>query len=115
MFVLNKSKQVVGTLTDGDIRRALIKGYTLSEPVDSIMNQNFKYLTRTEKDYTSSIKSYRADGITILPLLDSNNKLVKVYNLNDLKSILPIDAVLMAGGKENVYVHSQKRLPNLCF
>ena len=99
LFVLNKSKQVVGTLTDGDIRRALIKGYTLSEPVDSIMNQNFKYLTRTEKDYTSSIKSYRADGITILPLLDSNNKLVKVYNLNDLKSILPIDAVLMAGGK----------------
>ena len=52
LFVLNKSKQVVGTLTDGDIRRALIKGYTLSEPVDSIMNQNFKYLTRTEKDYT---------------------------------------------------------------
>lgn len=99
LFVLNENKQVVGTLTDGDIRRALIKGISVSDVVGSIMNMHFRYLSVFDKDYTIAIKENRACGIKVLPLLDRNNRLLKIYNLNILHSILPIDAVLMAGGK----------------
>lgn len=99
LFIMNEYEQVVGTLTDGDIRRALIKGISVSAAVGAIMNVHFKYLSVSDKDYTIAIKENRACGIKVLPLLDNDQKILKIYNLNHLHSILPIDAVLMAGGK----------------
>lgn len=99
LFILNEYEQVVGTLTDGDIRRALIKGASLSVEVCTLMNYSFKYLSIADKDYINSIKISRANGITILPLLDEKKRLLNIYNFSKLRSILPLDAVLMAGGK----------------
>lgn len=99
LFVLNDSDQVIGTLTDGDIRRAILKGAQLDTRVIDIMNTEFSYLSTTEKDYTATINNFRKRNITVVPLLDERNHLVKIYNLNEIRSILPIDAVLMAGGK----------------
>ena len=99
LFVLNDSDQVIGTLTDGDIRRAILKGAQLDTRVIDIMHTEFSYLSTTEKDYTATINNFRKRNITVIPLLDERNHLVKIYNLNEIRSILPIDAVLMAGGK----------------
>lgn len=99
LFVLNDSDQVIGTLTDGDIRRAILKGAQLDTRVIDIMHTEFSYLSTTEKDYTATINNFRKRNITVVPLLDERNHLVKIYNLNEIRSILPIDAVLMAGGK----------------
>ena len=44
LFVLNDMQQVVATLSDGDIRRGLIAGHELNEPVEQIMFRNFRYL-----------------------------------------------------------------------
>lgn len=99
LFVLNNTEQVVGTLTDGDIRRALVRGLQLNTEVQYVMKKDFSYLSDEEQDHTSKIKHFRAKNITVLPLLDPNKHLVKIYNLKELRSLLPIDAVLMAGGK----------------
>ena len=45
------------------------------------------------------IKKFKDENITLLPCLDSERHIVHVYNLKKQFSILPIDAVLMAGGK----------------
>ena len=39
------NKKVVGTITDGDIRRGLLKGKTLNSPIGEIMNKDFKFVT----------------------------------------------------------------------
>lgn len=99
LFVLDSNDQVIGTLTDGDIRRALLKGYQLNTRVIDVMHSEFSYLSTTEKDHTAIISGFRKRNITVVPLLDENNHLVKIYNFKEMHSILPIDAVLMAGGK----------------
>jgi NDP-sugar pyrophosphorylase family protein len=44
-------------------------------------------------------KRIKENGIKIVPVLDTNGKLVKVLNFELIKALLPIDAVIMAGGK----------------
>jgi len=97
LFVMD-SKRLVGTLTDGDVRRALIQDISLSEPVAKIMNPHFHFIHPDEKDI-QKIREIRVKGIKLLPCLNEHGELLKIYDLYKKKSILPIDAVLMAGGK----------------
>lgn len=99
LFVLNDEDQVIGSLTDGDIRRALLKGAQLTTKLINVMNPSFSFLKTTERDHTVFINAIRQRKIVIVPLLDEDKRLIKIYNLKKLKSVLPIDAVLMAGGK----------------
>jgi len=97
LFVMD-GKKLVGTLTDGDIRRFLIKEGQLSVSVEKAMECNFAYIGPCEKNI-QKIRNFRITGIKLLPCIDDTGTLLKVYNLINKKSVLPIDAVLMAGGK----------------
>ncbi|WP_106829656.1 nucleotidyltransferase family protein [Parabacteroides pacaensis] len=99
LFVLNAEGKMVGTLTDGDIRRKLIEEISLKASVSEVMNRSFSYLTINEKDAVWKIREYKHKGITLLPVLDEEKKIVRIYNLKKHYSVLPVDAVLMAGGK----------------
>lgn len=99
LFVLDDTDQVVGTLTDGDIRRALLGGAQLTTSISEVMHTSFSYISTSENDHVATISALRKRNISVVPLLDENNHLVKIYNLKEMHSILPIDAVLMAGGK----------------
>lgn len=98
LFVVNSNLQMVGTITDGDVRRGLIQGVSINDVVQKILNAGFKYVVEGQID-VQTVKSYRAVNIELLPCLNQTKQIVKVYNLKRYKSILPIDAVLMAGGK----------------
>lgn len=99
LFVEDEEGHIVGSLTDGDIRRALVKGATLTCSVREMMHTSFSALHTTDADHTEAIRHLRQRQIFIVPLLDADGRLVKVYDLRHLHSLLPIDAVLMAGGK----------------
>lgn len=98
LIVVNEDHQMVGSLTDGDIRRGLIAGTELKDSVDKIMHRDFKYIKQEEYD-VAHLKLFRDRRIMFIPILDEENHVVNVVNLNKYKSKLPIDAVLMAGGK----------------
>lgn len=98
LLVVNDVNQLVGTLTDGDIRRGLISGAQLTDEVSSIMHRDFKYIKQSEFD-VEHLKNFRERNILFIPILDEENHIVEVVNLQKYKSHLPIDAVLMAGGK----------------
>ena len=98
LFVIDADGVLKGTLTDGDIRRKLIQGCSLDEIVSKAMNPNFQYVIEKNVDVLE-IKRMRELGLTLLPCLDLNKRIIKVYNLKTKNSILPIDAVLMGGGK----------------
>ena len=97
LFVMDGTR-LVGTLTDGDIRRFLIKNDLLNASVEKVMTRDFKYIHPHEKNI-QKIRDFRLARIELLPCLDEAGNLLKVYNLRQKKSVLPIDVVLMAGGK----------------
>jgi len=97
LFVLD-GKKLVGTITDGDARRGLIRGVQLTDTIEKLVKRSF-YSINIEENPFLRLKEFRKENISLLPCVDSNGEIVRIYNLKKLKSILPIDAVLMAGGK----------------
>lgn len=98
LFVVDDDERMVGTLTDGDIRRGLIKGAGLNDTVNSVMHVSFKYVLEYQND-PKLLKEFREKQIFFVPVLDAANHVLGVYDLIKYRNFLPIDAVLMAGGK----------------
>ena len=98
LFVSDSDNRIVGTLTDGDVRRSLIDGKNLSSSVSDVANRKFTYLKAGNYD-VKQIHIAKEKGIELLPVLNEQMQIVDVVNLKKQKSYLPIDAVLMAGGK----------------
>lgn len=98
LLVVDEEYKLVGTLTDGDIRRGLISGAELSDSVSTIMHKDFKFILKSEYD-VAILRKFREKKILFIPVLDEGHHIVEVFNLKKMKSALPIDAVLMAGGK----------------
>lgn len=98
LFVVDKNQVMLGTLTDGDIRRALISGIALEDKIEKVYKTNFRFIFEKQNN-VEKIKKIREQGISLLPCLNKEKKLVKIINLHKKKNILPIDVILMAGGK----------------
>jgi len=98
VFILDESKKVVGTVTDGDIRRGIINGLDLNTPLEAFVYNDFSFLSEGEENFFK-LKEFRKRKLKAVPLLSKTGTLMKIYNFSEIKSILPIDAVLMAGGK----------------
>jgi len=97
LFVLDEKDRLIGTVTDGDIRRGLIKGLNLESPVFQFCYPNFSFIN--SKIDVSTIHRLKKEGIKVLPKLNASGQIEKVYDLSRLNSILPLHAVIMAGGK----------------
>ncbi len=98
LFVLDDSGKMVGTLTDGDIRRGFIKGNKLEDSVKFFMAKSFCFFTKDNINI-QYIKEIRDAQIKLVPLIDDEGRIIRIYDFTKRKSILPVDAVLMAGGR----------------
>jgi NDP-sugar pyrophosphorylase family protein len=97
LFVLDENGKLIGTITDGDIRRGLIKGLNLDSPVHLFCYPNFSFIDSVIN--VSTIRRLKKEGIKVLPKLNAEGKIERVYDLSKLNSILPLHAVIMAGGR----------------
>ena len=97
LFVADSQDKITGSLTDGDIRRGLVNGVTLDCPVTKVMHKDFKYV-KDLSDY-KKINSYKVMDLKLVPLVTKDFKLVEFIDLRKLKAVIPVDAVIMAGGK----------------
>lgn len=98
LIAVDADERMAGTLTDGDIRRALLRGATLDTSVSEVMHRDFKSLHGNSPD-VGRLREYRKGGITLVPQLDEAGRIVRLYDLTTIHTILPIRAILMAGGK----------------
>lgn len=99
LFVVDDEDKMVGTLTDGDSRRALIAGVSVNDSIEKVMHKNFNYLRKGVDDDVQHIREQKLKKMKLVPILDSDNHIVDIVNLEKYITRLPIDAVLMAGGK----------------
>ncbi len=98
-IVINENRKLLGTITDGDIRRGLLKGYGLDASVQQIMQTH----PTTGSIYDDSIHLLEildAKKLTFIPLLDEEGHLVDVKQKEELKKIKKLEnpVVIMAGG-----------------
>lgn len=98
LFVVDTNDKLIGSLTDGDVRRGLLKGVTIEDKVNDIIQENPRYLRKGEENIQKIIE-YREGNFKIIPVLNQKDKVVNVINFRKLRSYLPVDAVIMAGGK----------------
>lgn len=107
IFVVNNENKVIGVLTDGDFRRAILNGISLSEICNNIANHDFKYVESSTFSEREVINLFLQHKIDHLPLLE-NGVLKNLYRKKDYnltgKVILPtaldeVTVVIMAGGK----------------
>lgn len=99
LFIIDDNKKMVGTLTDGDVRRALIQGVNVNDTISVAMHRNFNFLRKGVNDDVIGIHQQRELKMKLIPILDDDNHIIEIINLDKYRTKLPIDAVLMAGGK----------------
>ncbi|MDE6631981.1 MAG: NTP transferase domain-containing protein, partial [Muribaculaceae bacterium] len=100
LFAIDEGKKLIGSVTDGDIRRALISGRTTEDKAAEIAFRNFISLpadASPDERYRTVAKA-RQRRINLLPVL-SDGILIDIIDVRRLKSAIPADAVLMAGGR----------------
>ena len=99
LFVIDSRDRMVGTLTDGDSRRALIAGVSINDTINHVMHRNFNSLTEGIDYDVLHLHDQREKKMKLVPILDKERHIIDIINLERYKSWLPLDAVLMAGGK----------------
>ena len=110
LFVVDEETRLIGTLTDGDIRRALVQGSLLEKEIEEIMHRQFRYIN-SGTDSIKDISDIRGEGITLVPVLDQTGAILEVLNLEHTRSLLPVHAVLMAGGEGRRLLPQTKTIP----
>jgi len=100
LMVVDNNNKFVGTMTDGDVRRGLIKGINLNEKIGKIINLNpIVAPPGTEINFVKEIMSI--NSINQLPIIDKNKKIKGLHILKDFLASKDINTplVIMAGGK----------------
>lgn len=99
-FIVDNKKKLCGILTDGDIRKLIIKQTTLKTPVKKIMNKHFTYAT--VNDNPKKIIGMASEKIRIIPIVDENFIYQKFYEL-DTRIFIPVASPEL-GGNELKYL-----------
>lgn len=106
LIVLDAKEKFLGTITDGDIRRAILKNYKLDNSIEPIYQKNSFFLknnySRGDFKKLSEKKELR-----IIPVLNNSQKVLKVIDLSNKNldkkiSIIKdknIEVIIMAGGE----------------
>jgi len=105
-LVVDEECRLIGTLSDGDIRRAILAGTSLDTPANELLA--LKASSPYPEPITAPLGSQRSKlleqmqeaGIRQIPLLDDDGRVADLVTLDELlpQQTLPIQAVIMAGG-----------------
>ena len=83
IIFIQEDNKVIGTLTDGDIRRALLKNYTIESNIGDLINRNFVYLIK--KDATrENILKILDNRIKVVPILNEKKEFITVVSQNNI-------------------------------
>lgn len=105
LVILDKNSKFLGTLSDGDIRKSLIKGKDLKSSIRNIYNKKSKFFYKNQFSLEKAKKILINKNFDLIPLIDKNKKLIDIYDYTNIfnkelpKQKLNTFAVIMSGGK----------------
>jgi dTDP-glucose pyrophosphorylase len=98
LFIVDENEKIVGSITDGDIRRGLLADLEISNLISDFMNTSFKFIFEGE-DNVEKIKVLRHADINLIPMLTKDGKIGQIIDLRKTRTHLPFTVLLMAGGR----------------
>lgn len=98
LFVTDENDRLIGSLTDGDIRRGFIKGYEFDTPLTEFIQTNPVFIQQG-KYSIEDLNTYKQRNLKIIPILDTDGRIADILNFRIQRSRLPLDAIIMAGGE----------------
>lgn len=113
VFVVDEDESLIGTVTDGDIRRSLLAGYEVTDPVQEIANTDpvVAYDSWDEETFATKIdeevvrQHISAPRVLTVPVLDDDDRIISVTHVNaDGEQVSteqipsPVETVLVIGG-----------------
>lgn len=98
-LVLTREGHLRGTVTDGDVRRGLLRGEGLDAPASVVMNQHPRSM-RVGSPTNDLLAKLRKEGVLQMPLVDDEGKVVELIAIDDLHPLPANDnpVIIMAGG-----------------
>lgn len=99
VLVLDRNDILLGTVTDGDIRRGMLRGLTLDEPIESVMSSN-SLVVPPEMNRDVVLQLMHSNRFRHLPVVDANHKVVGLHLWDEITTPAerPNLMVIMAGG-----------------
>jgi dTDP-glucose pyrophosphorylase/CBS domain-containing protein len=109
LFIIDDSQKLIGTLTDGDIRRGILSGIELTTKITEIMEKTFFSVNVNDENAKQKAKEImRRNLIQHVPVVDDDRKLTNIVSWHDFiitssndikRALLDNPVVIMAGGK----------------
>ena len=99
-LVIDEGRRLIGTVTDGDVRRGLLRGIGLDEPVTRIMNATPR-VAHPDDDPAGMLDMMRRNICRQVPIVDADGRVVALKTLEEALRVpaRPNWAFLMAGGR----------------
>lgn len=98
LFLVDDCNQLLGSLTDGDLRRGFIKGLGFDDHLSQFIQPNPKFIQQGKYNLKEIIV-LRERFFTVFPVVNAQMQVINVVNFRHQKSYLPVDALIMAGGR----------------
>lgn len=105
LIIIDKKKKLLGTLTDGDLRRCILKKFNLNKKIVNIFNPNPKFLF--EKNYSQEFlkKYFIKKRLDLIPVVNKNMNVIKIITWDQVlgkvnfKKKINLPVVIMSGGQ----------------
>jgi len=118
-LVVDNNKKLLATITDGDIRRAILNKIEIGSPISRLLlsrgeNHPCPIVASIDTSNDELLKMMEKDLIRQIPLLNKNESVVDIALLNDLleeERTLPLTAIIMAGGRGERLMPLTKNMP----
>jgi dTDP-glucose pyrophosphorylase len=108
LIIINDNKQLLGTLTDGDIRQSILSGKKLNKSIKNIYNPKPKFIFKNRFNFEKVKKIILKNKIEMLPILNEKKEVINVITWDQIfnekikinkKLIVKSELIIMAGGK----------------
>lgn len=110
LIVVDENDKLVGSLTDGDLRRGFIKGLAFDEPLTSYLQPDPLFIYEHELK-TTDLNNLRLRNFMVVPIVNKEGVVVKILNLTQIQSVVPADVFIMAGGRGQRLMPLTEQMP----
>ena len=99
-LVIDSERRLIGTVSDGDVRRGFLRGLTLTSPVSDAMNRN-PVVVGPDLDHAATMQLMREKVLRHIPIVDREGRVVAMRSLDDF--LRPAQrsnwVIIIAGGE----------------
>ena len=104
LIVVNHKDLLLGTLTDGDVRRAILKKFNINSKIKKIYKKKCFYIFEGEEVLKKGSEILKVRNLPLIPILNKKKKVINYISYLNLKKIkkhkkIKTEVIIMAGGQ----------------